>query len=676
MYRKLPHHRRMRLHGMTLYVPEPGYVYNVMSGKVEYAGVYARSAKEEEQYWEAPHFDYEKIEGWMREEVNVRKSNPEYLHPKLHALRQREWYRRLNGFWFMNKGKPTYITGQHYFYLAHYHLDVGRPKYRETDRLYVFYPWQYVLTSPATLGLILLTKRRYGKTYIGTSIALEMATRIPRAKCGIQSKTESDARSVYTKGVQSAFRRLIPFFRPRMKTMNTRDISRKLEFASSIITDESLDSSVEYRNSSTSAFDGEKLYYYFGDELGKTQTGSVQERHDVVRFCMTDEEGKVIGKAFYATTVEDFRDGYTVEEFRQLVDNSEQEMVPAGAPTPSGMYNVFLPSYLTIGIDKYGMPDEYKGRKYYMDMRKAYLDKGDYRGYLAIVRKGPFTKEEAFVTMSSSPVYNSVKLNKQREFVNAYKKFFVQRGNFHRTESGDVVFLPSANGRWEILKDYVEKDKMKKVNFSPNNIEKLGNRIMPGNADIFGITVDPFDHNRTRFHGASNGSISVFRKFDARMPENKVDMFVCCYVARPQTSYEFYEDVLMTAHYFGAPFLFEDQKPGIENYAIANGYGHMLVHLPGRKGPGISTNKKVIAQYVSLTEAYVDECAHKIYFIDILEDWIQFNPDKTTKFDAGVAASLNLILCNDRRIFGRGTWSSKNTSMRGRAQLDVSDVFF
>ena len=40
-----------------------------------------------------------------------------------------EFKRREEGFWFMNNGKPTYITGTHYMYLQWSKIDVGAPDF-------------------------------------------------------------------------------------------------------------------------------------------------------------------------------------------------------------------------------------------------------------------------------------------------------------------------------------------------------------------------------------------------------------------------------------------------------------------------------------------------------------------------------------------------------------------
>jgi hypothetical protein len=43
------------------------------------------------------------------------------------------------GYWFMNNGKPTYITGSHYMYLQWTSIDVGYPDFREANRFCIYF---------------------------------------------------------------------------------------------------------------------------------------------------------------------------------------------------------------------------------------------------------------------------------------------------------------------------------------------------------------------------------------------------------------------------------------------------------------------------------------------------------------------------------------------------------
>ena len=52
---------------------------------------------------------------------------------------EQEFDKREEGFWFMNNGEPTYITGTHYMYLQWTKIDVGHPDFREANRFFIYF---------------------------------------------------------------------------------------------------------------------------------------------------------------------------------------------------------------------------------------------------------------------------------------------------------------------------------------------------------------------------------------------------------------------------------------------------------------------------------------------------------------------------------------------------------
>ena len=77
---------------------------------------------------------------------------------------KREWDRVSNGYWFFNKGVPTYITGDYYFYLNYWVLESGSyPEYREADRKWFLF-YNECLSDPDILGIVRVKKRREGAT--------------------------------------------------------------------------------------------------------------------------------------------------------------------------------------------------------------------------------------------------------------------------------------------------------------------------------------------------------------------------------------------------------------------------------------------------------------------------------------------------------------------------------
>ena len=100
--------------------------------------IYSRSVDPKEQYWEIPP-EPKDYKAKRRAEKAKQKLNPEHNDPELTKYSNQEWFRRLNGFWFMNNGVPTYVTGPHYFYLAHWTLNTGKVDFRWSDLQYFYF---------------------------------------------------------------------------------------------------------------------------------------------------------------------------------------------------------------------------------------------------------------------------------------------------------------------------------------------------------------------------------------------------------------------------------------------------------------------------------------------------------------------------------------------------------
>ena len=113
---------------------------------------------------------------WGEYDKRKKEDDPEFYNENLEELKRIEWDRRLNGFWYMNNGKPIYITGMHYMYLRWWHIDTGLPKFRIPDLEY-FYFLQYCLEDPICMGMVEVTKRRFGKSFRAGLFVTEYITR-------------------------------------------------------------------------------------------------------------------------------------------------------------------------------------------------------------------------------------------------------------------------------------------------------------------------------------------------------------------------------------------------------------------------------------------------------------------------------------------------------------------
>src|SRR5690606_267147 len=176
-----------------------GYVYNVITKKLEQRGVYSRSDIDEHQYWERlplPSWYNLVLKTWDEYDRKKKDDDEDFYDSRLEEYKKQEWDRRLNGFWFMNNGKPTYLTGFHYLYLQWWPIDIGYPKFRIPD-LEKAYFMQYCIEDPNCLGMVEVTKRRFGKSFWAGLFATEYVTRTKMTNAGIQSKTGTDAKKFF-----------------------------------------------------------------------------------------------------------------------------------------------------------------------------------------------------------------------------------------------------------------------------------------------------------------------------------------------------------------------------------------------------------------------------------------------------------------------------------------------
>jgi hypothetical protein len=621
-----------------------------MTNAWEERDILSRSAKPAYQYWERPQppADYETK---RKKEMLVQKTNPEYYNPELQAYKNQEWDRRLNGLWFYNNGRGTYLTGLHYFYLTHWKLDIGYPEFRITD-LHFFYFLEYCMQDPNCMGMIEVTKRRQGKTMRAGAFLFELTSRSKNKNAGIQSKTHDDAKdNVFAKGVIMPFKYLPDFFIPIYDTEKGMTPKGELRFFKTnkrganddIFTEKvELESMITFKSSDKFAYDGMKLHRYLADEAGKTKNVDVYERHQVVQFCLQQEE-TIIGKALYTTTVEEMEDGG--ESFKALWQASDQTKKNANGRTKSGLYQYFMPAYKTLFYDKYGIPDEEKAKEFYMGERNALMD--DNRALASFIRKNPFTIEEAFFSEAESCIYDALALNRQKESITWIdKKELYLQGDFvwEKAERDTrVVFVEKANGKFKVH----SKANIHDHTFY-NQVEDYGTKKVPKATKKYAIAVDPFDHSITTSNERSDGAGYAYRRYDAI--DDLSETFLVQYINRPDKAEIFYEDMIKLAHFFGCEVLSEDNKVGLIKYFEYRGYERFLTKMPNASKYGISATVKTHQQIAEETESYITDNLKKVIFTELLDDWLHFNINKTTKFDAAMAAGYTLIAASKSKF--------------------------
>src|SRR6478609_3354681 len=133
MYQQIEGGTIIDIQGLQCSLPPEGYVWNILTKKLEHRGIHRRSNIDSECFWERiplPVWYKETMKRWDDYDKKKKEEEPDFYDEKLEDFKRSEWDKRLNGMWYQNNDKTVYLTGMHYFYLQWWHIDIGTPKFR------------------------------------------------------------------------------------------------------------------------------------------------------------------------------------------------------------------------------------------------------------------------------------------------------------------------------------------------------------------------------------------------------------------------------------------------------------------------------------------------------------------------------------------------------------------
>ena len=658
MYAPYENGSSINIQGLVCHIPEPGYIFNAFTNKLEWRGIYKRSENPKEQYWERikpPTWFAEVMKEWDNYEKKRKEDSPEFYNEKLEDFKKQEWDRRLNGFWFMNDGKPTYITGLHYLYLQWWTIDIGYPKFRIPD-LEKSYFLQYCIEDDLCMGMVEVTKRRFGKSFFAGVFLIDYITRTKMTFGGIQSKTGSDAKKFFSKTIVNPFRRLPRFFRPEydmslginprteMRFQKTNVRGKKSEDS---VDKEELGSAIDWQSADETAYDGQKIHRYVADEIGKTHECNVYDRHEVVRYCLKDDEGRIIGKALYTTTVEKLetdRNGIQ-EAFKLLWDESDQNNRQENGETSSGLYRFFMSAKKTRNFDLYGHPNEEKTLKAILAERDAV--KNNPRALSARIRKEPLTIEEAFSTDADDCIFNVLNIAKREQELNE-NPVLKRKVIFYRDLDQKVKWREAADNEdfhWKITQ-FPKKGEENKYHYE-QKIKK------PSRTNDGAIAIDGYSNTQGGKFG-SKASAWIGRRYNFLDP-NDTGKAIGWLWGRPPEKETMYEQVLLASEYYGYLAYFEHNFDDYLTYFRDRGrIGYLGLYPKSVIDPakfstteryrGFPTTPFSLTKQTDTGIMYFENYCHLIDYVELLSDAKKFDPNNRNDYDITVSFLMLIVL--------------------------------
>ena len=611
---------------------------------------------------------------------------PDDFKEKYYDYIDNEFARREEGFWYINKNIPTYITGTHYMYLQWSKIDVGQPDFREANRIFFIF-WAACVADIRCYGMSYLKNRRSGFSFMASGECVNMATISTDARFGILSKSGADAKKMFTDKVVPISVNYPFFFKPiqdgmdRPKTeLAYRVPASKFTRRSITSTDKAedlagLDTTIDWKNTGDNAYDGEKLKLLVHDESGKWERPNNILNNWRVTKTTLRLGSRIIGKCMMGSTSNALDKGG--RNFKKLYDDSNVNKRNANGQTRSGLYSLFIPMEWNYEgyIDAYGYPvfDTPQEKVFgphgtpiklgvveYWDNEVEGL-KDDQDGLNEFYRQFPRTTKHAFRDESKQSLFNLTKIYQQIDYnEEASSASVVTQGNF-QWENGiqdtRVVFLPNKNGRFFIT--WVPP-----INLQNRFIAKNGFKY-PGNEHMGAFGCDSYDISGTVDGRGSNGSLHGLTKFS--MENAPADHFFLEYIARPQTAEIFFEDVLMACIFYGMPILAENNKPRLLYHFKRRGYRGFSINRPDKLYAKLSVTEReiggipnssqdIIQAHAAAIETYIENAVGydgenygDVYFQRTLEDWAQFDITRRTKHDASISSGLAIMACNKNR---------------------------
>ena len=599
---------------------------------------------------------------------------------------EEEFQRREKGYWFFNKDKPTYITGTQYMYLQWSKIDIGKPDFRESNRLFYLF-WEACKADKRCYGMSYLKNRRSGFSFMASGEAVNMATISSDSRFGILSKSGADAKKMFTDKVVPISVNYPFFFKPIQDGMDRPKTELAYRVPASKLTRRGLDSKVQtetltgldttidWKNTGDNAYDGEKLKLLVHDESGKWERPNNILNNWRVTKTTLRLGSRIIGKCMMGSTSNALDKGG--ENFKKLYHGSDVTKRNRNGQTSSGLYSLFIPMEWNYEgyIDSYGFPVFDTPKKEVLD---AFGDKitlgvvefwkneveglkDDQDGLNEFYRQFPRTEEHAFRDEAKESLFNLTKIYEQIDYnADLRNTAIVTTGSFQWQDGkldSSVIFIPNKDGRFRI--SWVPP-----VNLQNRVIVRNGSKY-PANEHCGAFGCDSYDISGTVDGRGSNGSLHGLTKFS--MEDVPPNHFFLEYIARPQTAEIFFEDVLMACVFYGMPILCENNKPRLLYHFKRRGYRGYSMNRPDkawnklsiteREIGGIPNSSEDIKQaHAAAIETYINTSIGKtdggygdMYFQRTLEDWARFNINNRTKHDASISSGLALMACNKNR---------------------------
>lgn len=611
-----------------------------------------------------------------------------------------QWNLRKNGLWIWIKNRKTYIPGQLWFKYNAWTPSTGEEfEYRNHEREFFTF-MLHIQRDPIDLGVADFKCRQLGDTENALVIMYERGSRKRGSLTTMQSCiNEEHIIGAYERLIH-AHKNMVYWFKPMntgtenpkkglvldypTKYLTHAEISRQNE-SGNIINKSSAEnyeyppigSKFQYGPSKVKHFDGRTgVLTAYDDEFGKSSDmDPVEWIQTMVETVFSNIRGKKRGIIIMTSTVEDMTEN-SLEWAMQIYKESDPNKRKTTGSTVNRIVRIFRGvadrGFETIVADRWGDIDREAVIAAVTEQYNAYMEAGNSKGAMSFLRKNPRTIDDVFLSARNASSFNTQGLAKREFYLTevAKPKPYV-RGNLKWKDGErdtEVVWEPNESGRWLISKHPSD------FGLFPNSRSARTFAKAPGNRYSFSMGVDPVDQSKTLESDEKRSKIGicVMRRLDESIDSDKGlwhqepnDLLginvgdpvmqgelhttgrVCCtYLDRQKDVFDNFEDIILTAHYYGTEFLPENNKAGaLKTYLRNREYELYLTDKPSlsknykgqQEKDGVTGSEKTFNECFSFIETYTYKWVNAIDHPDLTSQLMTMNWGNRGEKDLGVA---------------------------------------
>lgn len=297
-------------------------------------------------------------------------------------------------------------------------------------------------------------------------------------------------------------------------------------------------------------------------------------------------------------------------------------------------------------MNSQGITDLEKSYNYIMAERKKYEDAGDVKGLIDLKAEYPLYPEECFMAGGTNVFDRIILSNQKVRLMNdpslpfkpkkGYLQWIYKKGT---QKIIGVEFIEDPNGNILMIEE-PEKD-------------RDGNTYK----DLYIAGIDSIDlgtDNSLVGEGGSKFCMMVKKRY--LNAEHTHDMYVAYYLERPTDERIAYETSLKLAMYYNAKCNVERTKKEViswyRQHKMLNKY---IVKQPSILANDVSTSKtanvhgtpindKIISHYIARIKSYIVDFGDNIWFMEMLEQLLNYSDETKTRFDMVAAMGMCELL--------------------------------